>query len=288
MFVVKPLAKNRPTPVPFPFSDLNSTVRYITTNSPHYVVNDSMVMFVRLNSTQEKTVMLPAGVDGRLIIVQDLGGNSAANPCTIKCTDNAFSGGVTERVFTSGPFVIAFKFNGVAYDVVAQRNQWNTEYLMIGEQPNILPDRNGDTVVESIDGDMLILLGNPNTREVVISKPSIEATETMYPEQYFTVIDGAGTAGTYPITIRFDGTRLNGNDSIIMTGNGSQVTFRSLPDGTYQYILSSGATFSGFDVDITEKAFGFVSVANPFYNTATRGFTNLDGNVGGTFLSNGV
>jgi len=288
MFVVKPLAKNRPTPVPFPFSDLNSTVRHITTNSPHYVVNDSKVMFVRLNSTQEKTVMLPAGVDGRLIIVQDLGGNSTENPCTIKCADNAFSGGVTERVFTSGPFVIALKFNGVAYDIVAQRNQWNTEYLMIGEQPNILPDRNGDTVVEGIDGDMLIILGNPNTREVVISKPSIDATETTYPEQYFTVIDGAGTAGTYPITVRFDATRMNGNDSFIMTGNGSQVTFRSLPDGTYQYILSSGATFSGYDVAFTGKVFGFVSVDNPFYNNVTRGFTNLDGNIGGTFLSNGV
>ena len=60
MFTVKPLAKNRPTPVPFPFSDLNSTVRHITTNTtnrPHYVVNDSKVMFVRLNSTQEKTIM---------------------------------------------------------------------------------------------------------------------------------------------------------------------------------------------------------------------------------------
>jgi hypothetical protein len=288
MFIVKPLARNTVTPVPFPFNDITNSTRYITTHSLDYVINDSSVLFIRLSNSSAKQITLPIGVNGRLIIIQDIGGNSSDSPCTIKVSDCAFSDHATEKVFTSGPFLIALRFNDSTYDVASQRHEWNTEYLLIGDQPSLVPKRDNDTIIEGIDGDMLIIAGNPNEREIVISKPSIPAGESTYPELFFTVIDGADTAGDYPITIRFNGTRMNGNPSLIMTGNSAQITFRSLPDGTYQYVTSTGGTFSSYAVPFIGKCFGYVSEQNPFYNTITRGFTNLDGNVGGTFLSNGV
>ena len=283
MFTVRPLPRNLPTPVPYPLEDLSSNMRYITTNAVNYIINDVNVMFVRLTSTQEKTIRLPIGVDGRLIIIQDLGGNSVENPCTIICSNCAFSDHATTKIMTAGPFTIGLKFNGSSYDIVGQRNEWNTEFLLLGDQPNIIPVSKDDTVVEGINGDMLIMMGNPTNKEVVISKPTLDPGETRYPEQMFMVIDSSGTAGVSPITVRFDDCTLNGNHSFVMTGANSWVSFYTLPDGNYQYLLSGGATFSGYYTEFSGKTFGFISVDKPFYNNATPGFSSTAGAVGGVF-----
>lgn len=288
MFIVKPLARNRPNPVPFAFSDINASHRYITTKSINYNVNDSKVLYVRLNSNQEKNITLPAGTNGRVLIIQDIGGNSVENPCRLICPDFTFNDHTTEKLFTDGPFTIALRFNDGTYDIVEQRNEWSIDFLLLGEQPNILPDREVDSVVDSVDGDLLLLMGNPTNREVVVHIPSLPDGSSTYPEQFFTVMDTTGTGSAYPIRVRFDQTTMNGNSEFIMTGNNAWITFRSLPDGTYQYMGSNGATFSGYDVPFNVKTFGFVSVDAPYYGYVQRGFASVAGATGGKFMTTGV
>jgi hypothetical protein len=280
MFTVKPLAKNRPTPVPFSFVDIGLDKRYVTTNAVRYDITDDKVFVVRMTNTQKKEVILPAApAANRFIIVQDIGGSTVDTPCDIKCTGSkTFVDGTPVLTFSTGNNTVVLKYNGATYDIVEYRDEYQQSYIT-GSMPDLTPIRDGDTSVEAVDDHMLILLGNPNRREVTFRKPSLPiengVTATTYPIQFFVVIDSVGSAATYPIKMVFDGCTCNGNSTYTVTGASMLLMLKTDPGGNYVLWEYSGATFSDYTISPTDKLFGFVSEDYPYYSTTIRGFSTI-------------